>query len=126
MSTGNVPKCMGTTFFTLKQPNRLRGFVRAHGEVIADGQECQLRLIQLLNQRHVGEDVGVSREVDATVVLECQNIAGRFAAIDDLAVVEDAAAVNGVRHGQLDEAEIHESRPCSCRPCCLTPFDSSQ
>ena len=56
--------------FRAQQPAGEGGLPRAHGEEVADGQEGQLRVVELLDQRHVGEDVGVAREVERAIVGE--------------------------------------------------------
>ena len=87
VSGGKVPKCIGSPS-ALQQTAGHGGFARAHGVEVADGQEGQLRMIQLLDQLHVGEDVGVAGEIDGAAVVEVQHVACGLAAVDDFAVVD--------------------------------------
>ena len=109
VSGGKVPKCMGITFGGPQQAAGESGFVRAHGVQIADRQKRQLRMVELLDEVHVAEHVGIAGEVQGAPIGESQHIAGRFAAVYDLAVVQDAAAMHRVRHGESHAARFQRS-----------------
>src|SRR5262249_54550627 len=61
------------------------------------------------DQLHVGEDVGVAGEIDHAIVIETQNVTGGFASIDDLAIVQNSAAMDCVSHGDVDGADLLRS-----------------
>src|ERR1017187_8936843 len=86
---------------------------RAHGEEVADGQEGQFRVVELLDQRHVGEDVGVAREVERAIVGEAQDVPRRLAALSELrsdaqggALCHSAEACPPMRRGCLEMAKV--------------------
>jgi hypothetical protein len=56
-----------------KQLHRLGGCARTHREVAADGQEGDVRAVQLANERHVPEHIRVSGEIDAPSVLQLEH-----------------------------------------------------
>src|SRR4051794_14320299 len=53
-----------------QQLDRQRGFARAHRVQATDGQEGDIRPVQLADEAHVAEDVRVAGVVDAKPVLE--------------------------------------------------------
>ena len=54
----------GDNLLRLKQAAGQCGFARTHGEQAANGYDSQLRVVELPDQLHVGEHVGVAGEVD--------------------------------------------------------------
>ena len=113
VSNGNVPQCIGTTCRT---PSHWHALGRRHGihrEAIADRQEGDVRPVHLADQPHVAEQTGIARVVQGPPVLEPHHEPRRFAHVDHLAVVEEAAAVPRVGHRDaqsgdlLDAALVH-------------------
>src|SRR5262249_30173296 len=82
------------------------GLAGTHGVEIADGKKGELGAIEFLEKLHVGEDVGIAGEVEGAIVGETENVARRLAAIDHFAVIEEAATVDGVGHGDGDVANL--------------------
>ena len=78
---------------------RQRRLQRAHGEQVADRQNRQLRMVKLFDQVHVREHVGIAGEVQRASIGEAQHVARRLAAVDDLAVIQNPAAMHRVGHG---------------------------
>ena len=74
----------GDDRFRLQQFAGVGGFARAHGVVIADRQHGNLRRIELADDRHVAEHVGVAGVVDLHAVGEFDHVAAGFAAVNDL------------------------------------------
>ena len=75
------------------------GLAWSHGEVVADGQQREVRPVKLVNELHVAKDGGVSRVIDLQPILEFNDIAAGLPGIDDLAFILDAARVQGMHHG---------------------------
>src|ERR1022692_886193 len=84
----------GNYFLRAQQSAGEGGLARAHGEEVADGQERQFRVVKLFDQRHIGEDVGIAREIERPIVGEAQDVSGGLSPINDPAFVEDAATVD--------------------------------
>jgi dienelactone hydrolase len=82
-----------------KQFARQRGLARAHGEQVADRQNRQLRMVELFDQVHVRKHVGIAGEIERAAIGEVQHVTRRLAAVDDLAVVQNPAAMHRVGHG---------------------------
>ena len=80
-------------------------FPRGHHEAVANRQERKVGLIDLPDQLHVAEYSRVSGVIDLEAVLKLQDVAGSFAAIDDLVTVLDAAGMVGVHHRDLDTSD---------------------
>ena len=74
-----------------QQRDGLRRPLRAHRVKAADGQEGGVELAQLGDHSHVAKNVRVAGEVDAEPVLELDDKSTCLAAVDDAAVVRDAA-----------------------------------
>ena len=124
VSGGNVPKCIGTTC-CFQQPAGHRGLARAHGEQIADGQEGQARADRAARSAACRRRHWYRRRSRASGRRQAHHVAGRLAAIDDLAVVQDAAAMHGMGHRDGDVAGFWEP-PLFMARVFFTPFDSSQ
>src|SRR5581483_10726091 len=64
------------------------GFFGSHREVVADGQNDDVRAVQLPDQRHVAENARITCEVDGDTALEPH---------DDAASLPEVASVCGTR-----------------------------
>ena len=83
--------------------------LRTHRVPAADGQEGDVEAAELRDQRHVAENVGVAGEVDGESVLELDHEPARVTAVDDRAVLGDAARVLGVDQRDLDAVHLDGS-----------------
>src|SRR5439155_10889207 len=92
-----------------EQLDGLGGPLRTHRVPAADGQEGDVEAAELRDQRHVAEDVGVAGEVDGEAVLELDHEAARVTAVDDGAVLGDAARMLGVDQRDLDAVHFYGS-----------------
>ena len=92
--------------FRLEKVAGVGGLARSHGEVIADGQHDDFGSVKIADDRHIAEDIGVAGMVDLNAVLELDDVAAGFAAVDQLVAILDAAGVIGVDHGDFDVAEF--------------------
>jgi hypothetical protein len=59
----------------------------AHGEAVADRHQTDFRFMQLVDQRHIGENVGVAHVVERRRFGEMQHQAERIAEIGVLAAL---------------------------------------
>src|SRR5579859_1705330 len=89
-----------------KQRHRLGGSLRAHRVEAADGQERRVELVELGDDSHVTEHVGVAGEIDGVAVLELDDQTARLAAVDDLVAVGDAARMLRVHERHLDAVDV--------------------
>src|SRR5918998_2783549 len=79
------------------------GLVGTHHHLVADGQEGDVRAVELPDQLHVAEDSGVPGVVDPEAALELYDVTHRLAGVDHGAVVQgDGRGVEGVGRGYLD------------------------
>src|SRR5271169_4409873 len=85
--------------FRLEQSTGVSGFARAHGEDVAHGQTGDIRRVELADDGHVPEYIRIASVVELHSVREGEHVSASFAAVDDLSVVLDAAAMVGVDHG---------------------------
>ncbi len=92
----------GDDHLRFQQTAGVGGLTRPHGENIANGQHHQVRLIQLMDDVHVAENVGVAGMVDLHSILKLDDVPAGLAAVDDLPVVFDSARVVGMDHGHTD------------------------
>src|SRR5215471_5258122 len=90
----------------LQQPTSIRGFARPHGKHVSDWEHGHVRAIELVDDLHVAENVRVSGMIDLDSVLELNHIPAWLAAVNDLAVVFDAAGVVGMDHRHGDVAYL--------------------
>ena len=74
---------------------------RRHGEMVADGQHDNFGRVEIADDGHVAEDVGVAGVVELDSVGELEHVAARLAAVDDLVAILYAAGVDGVDHGDF-------------------------
>lgn len=81
---------------------RVGGFVGTHGEDVADGDHGDLRRVELVDDVHVTEDVGVTGVVNLHASGGLEHVSASFAAVDHLTVVFDSAGVVGVDHGDAN------------------------
>src|SRR5262245_33979331 len=64
-----------------------RGDSAAHCEAVADRHDADSWLVKLVDQSHIGEDVGVAHVIERLVVREMHDDAGRVAKIGVRALV---------------------------------------
>src|ERR1700687_717732 len=95
------PEVHGDDSFRLQQFTGIGGFTRRHGEKVANGQHGDLRRIEIADDGHIAEDVGIARVVELDSVRELEHIPARFAAIDDLVAILYSAGMHRVNHGDL-------------------------
>src|SRR4051794_17496182 len=67
---GESAEMHGNDRLGTQQSARVGSLTRAHGVVVADGDHGDVRLVELANDVHVAEDVGVTGVVDLHVVLK--------------------------------------------------------
>ena len=96
---------MGMTVFGLQQIAGIGGFARRHGVVVADRNHDNLRRIQIANDGHVAEHIGIAGVVNLHAVGEFNHVATSLAAVNDLIAIRDSAGVVGVHHGDFDVAD---------------------
>ena len=89
----------------LQQIAGVCGFARPHGVVVADGQHGNLGRIEVANDGHVTEHIGIAGVVDLHSVGKLDHVAAGLAAVNDLVAVGNSAGVVGVHHGDLDVAD---------------------
>ena len=89
-----------------EQPASIGSLSRRHGVVIADRQHGDLRRIELADDLHIAENIGVAGVVDSHSVLELHHEATSFAAVDHLIAVGNPAGVFGVDHGHAQVANL--------------------
>ena len=65
-----------------EQLHRQRRLARTHREVAADRQERDVGPVQLADQPHVAEHVGVAGVIEAEAVLDLDHEAGRLAEVE--------------------------------------------
>ncbi len=87
--------------FGLEEFAGIGGLARRHGEMVADGQHDDFGRVEIADDSHVAEDVGVAGVVELDSVGELEHVAAGFAAVDDLVAILNAAGVDGVDHGDL-------------------------
>ena len=104
VSTGNVPKCMGMTVLALQQIAGIGSFARPHGVVIADRHHGDVRRIELVNDPHIAENIGIAGMINLQAGGEFDDVAAGFPAINQLVAILDAAGVVGMHHGDFDVA----------------------
>ena len=83
-------------------------------------------MIELLDQLHIGKHVGIACEIKRAPIGETQHITGRLSAVNDLAIVQNAATVYGVGRGEQSLPAICCDPPLFIGRVFCTPFDSSQ
>src|SRR5215208_3917918 len=71
-----------------EEPGCVGSLERAHNDLVADGQECDVGVVELADQSHVAEDGCVAGVVELEAALELDNVAHRLAGVDVAAVVE--------------------------------------
>ena len=74
-----------------QQLHRLGSAFRAHRVKVSDRQKGDIEFAQLGDQGHVAENVSVTGKIDRESVLELDHEAARFATVDEVAVLGDAA-----------------------------------
>src|SRR5918994_1200994 len=90
-----------------EEPGRVGRLERAHHYLVADGQQGEVRVVDLPNQAHVAEDRSVARVVQLEATLELDDVAHRLATVDVAAVVElYARGVEGVGRRHLEAADL--------------------
>jgi len=81
----------GNDVFDSEKTYGMGGFARAHGEGVADGKACELRLVEFRNQLHIAEEAGVAGVVDSETTWQSDDITSRFATVKAMAFI-----INGV------------------------------
>ena len=90
------------------------GVFRPHRVVIADRQERNLWRVHVGNESHVTEERRVAGEVEGAAVLHPDDEARRLSEIDDVIALDDAAAVHGGGHRNLEAGD--GDRPANTHP----------
>src|SRR4029077_7906886 len=88
-----------------QKTDRTRRLVGSHGEVIADRQQRDIRLIQLTYEFHVAEQRRVPRVVHGKSSGHANHQSGWLAAIYSLAIVIDGVRVKCMGHGYVKLAD---------------------
>ncbi len=71
-----------------EKPGGVGGLERAHRQPVADGQEGEVRIVELPDQPHVAEERGVAGMVELEAALELDHVTHRLAAVDEAPVVD--------------------------------------
>src|SRR5215467_10370491 len=87
-----------------EQLHRLCGPPGTHRVEVAHRQEGNLGLVQLFDERHVAEHVGIAREVDLEAVFELDDVAHWF---PGRGTVRRGREVFGVHHREADPVDLH-------------------
>src|SRR5215469_18334746 len=88
--------CLG-----LEQPASISSFFGTHGEKVADWQHGEIRPVEVADDLHVTEDVGVSSVIDLEAIIKRDHVATGFATIDNLLAILDSAGMIGLDHCDL-------------------------
>ena len=72
--------------------------------MVADRDHGNVGCIQIANDRHIAEHVGVAGMVNLHAVGKLDDVATGLTAIDDLVAIRNSAGVIGVHHGDFDVA----------------------
>ena len=70
--------------------------------MVTDRNHGNLRRIQIANDGHVAEHIGIAGVVDLHAVGELDHIATSLAAVNDLVAIRNSTRVVGVHHGDFD------------------------
>ena len=92
--------------FGFEQAASHGGLAWSHGKYVPYGQKRELGPIEFLDQSHIGENVGVAGEIDPPPIRQMQHVARGLASIDDFAVVQNSATVDGVRHSDAERPHL--------------------
>ena len=92
----------GNHGFGLEQTAGVGRFKRTHGENITYGQHGQIRLVQLLNDGHIAEYIGITGMVNFQAILKVENKTARLTAIQRLLIIFNGAGVIGADHGDFN------------------------
>ncbi len=92
----------GNDCFGFEQLASIRRLARAHGEVIADRQHDNLRRIELPDDGHISKNIYIAGVVNLDSIFKFNNVPTRFATVNQLIAVLNAARVVGMHHGDFD------------------------
>src|SRR5215469_18015858 len=93
----------------LEQPASISSLFGTHGEKIANWQQGEIRPVEVTDDLHVAEDIGVSGVVNFEPVIKGDHVATGFAAIDNLLAILDSAGMIGLDHCHLHIAHLLSS-----------------
>ena len=92
----------GDDSFRLQQVAGIRGFARPHRVVIADRQQGEVGCVELADNPHIAEHIGIPGMINLQPGGKFDHVATGFPAINQLVAVLNAAGVIGMDHGDFD------------------------